>query len=875
MRERIRHYRIKGEIGRGAMGRVYLAQDEVIKRNVAIKELVLPHNITEEEKEEAYERFKREARAAGGLSHPNIVTIYSVEEEDGIPFIVMEYLEGTTLHEKIEEGPIGPEKTADIISQVCEALSYSHNKDIVHRDIKPDNIFLLFDGTVKLTDFGIAKVMSSSTMTRVGMVIGSPGYMSPEQVRGGATDWRTDVFATGVLLYEMLTGVNPFASDSPTSVMYKIVHEEPQPIEASDPSFPPYLQEVIDKALAKDKDHRYQDISQMNKDLVEKGADTGAAGAAATTIVPAAAAGTVMVDRTGEKPAPATQIVQPPSVQVAPTQEPAPEPLIPPPEPSKSKRKIWLIAALCVLVIAGVVTAVLLIPGGTQVMTWAEAFGGQDSDQATSVLQTDDGGYAMAGLTSSFGSGGTDAWLVKTDAEGKLIWSSTFGGEKDDVALCMHKTDDGGYILAGCTESEGEGGKDAWLVKAGSEGDTLWSGTFGGEKDDAAESVQQTDDGGYILAGWTESEGEGGKDAWLAKTDASGNLVWSETMGGEKDDAASSVIQTANPGYVLAGWTQSTDSGNSDAWLVKTGSSGNIEWEHTYGGDAADRAASLLQCRDGSFILAGTSESYGSGGEDAWLIKTDAQGKYRWSEVYGGTDNDRAYCVRQTSDGGYILAGWTESSGSGTSDAWLVKTDSGANMAWDHTFGGSMSDGSSYVGLTNDGGYILAGWTGSYSRDGKDAWLVKTDPDGKVAGLEEGRAEGSSGEDEDKGEDGPKVEAKPVPGSELPGTETQAETPAPPPQPAPPAPEPEPAPSPPPDDGYTQTDYDWGYNEGFGDGNYMGYNDYWSGAYNPDPYDVIGPNDEYIEGYIDGYREGYESGWYEAWSEDNEIYTPE
>jgi hypothetical protein len=176
--------------------------------------------------------------------------------------------------------------------------------------------------------------------------------------------------------------------------------------------------------------------------------------------------------------------------------------------------------------------------------------------------------------------------------------------------------------------------------------------------------------------------------------------------------------------------------------------------------------------------------------------------------------------------------------------------------------------------LSDDGGYILAGWTESFSQDGRDAWLVKTDSDGEVEGLEEGVVTASAREDEDKEEEGPTVEAKPVPGQELPGTQPEAQTPSPEPAAAPP-PEPEPAPAPPPDDVWTQTDYDWGYSDGFADGQYMGYNDYWSGAYYPDPYDVIGPNEEYITGYIDGYREGYESGWYEAWSEDTGAYTPE
>ncbi len=260
-------YRVLREVGRGAIGVVYLARDDKIGRNVAIKALDIDHRLPGDQKKEIKNRFEREARAAGMLSQENIVTIYDVGEQDGVPYIAMEYLEGTTLTELSHDSPLTIHQAKSVIVQVLAALSYAHSHDVVHRDIKPDNIFLLPDGRVKVADFGIARLASSSTMTRVGQVMGTPGYMSPEQVKGEVVGPQSDIFSTGVLLYELLTGTAPFASTSPTSIMYKIVHEEPRAPHLINPGVPPNLEAVIARATAKNLAARYESASSMREDL--------------------------------------------------------------------------------------------------------------------------------------------------------------------------------------------------------------------------------------------------------------------------------------------------------------------------------------------------------------------------------------------------------------------------------------------------------------------------------------------------------------------------------------------------------------------------------------------------------------------------------
>ena len=280
-------YRVLREVGRGAMGIVYLARDDKISRNVAIKTLHLDTNLPEDDSKEISERFNREAQAAGMLSHPNIVTVYDVGEEGGSFYIAMEYLEGATLTEITSDGPLSIPQATDIITQVLSALSYAHSRDVVHRDIKPDNVFLLPDGRVKVVDFGIARLTSTSTMTQVGQVMGTPGYMSPEQVKGETVGPASDTFSVGVLFYELLTGTAAFHSTSATSIMYKIVHEEPKPPHLLNPGVPPNLEAVIARATAKSPGARYPDASRMKEDIA-----TGAVPMPAP--VPAAHDGTVL-----------------------------------------------------------------------------------------------------------------------------------------------------------------------------------------------------------------------------------------------------------------------------------------------------------------------------------------------------------------------------------------------------------------------------------------------------------------------------------------------------------------------------------------------------------------------------------------------------
>ncbi|HTS85674.1 MAG TPA: serine/threonine-protein kinase [Usitatibacter sp.] len=261
-------YKIISEIGQGAMGVVYKAVDPIIDRTVAIKTINL--NLSKAELEEYEARFQQEIKAAGRLNHPNIVTIYDVGKTEQVAYMAMEFLEGQELKDLITSGNLPPaDQVVDIISQVADGLSFAHQQDIVHRDVKPSNIMVLKNNLAKITDFGIARLPNSAVKTMTGLILGSPRYMSPEQVIGKTIDARSDIFSLGVVLYEALTGVAPFDGDNVNAIMYATVNTTPPPPSAHNRSVPPMLDLIVAKAMAKLLEDRYQSIKELADDLRE------------------------------------------------------------------------------------------------------------------------------------------------------------------------------------------------------------------------------------------------------------------------------------------------------------------------------------------------------------------------------------------------------------------------------------------------------------------------------------------------------------------------------------------------------------------------------------------------------------------------------
>jgi hypothetical protein len=382
--------------------------------------------------------------------------------------------------------------------------------------------------------------------------------------------------------------------------------------------------------------------------------------------------------------------------------------------------------------LAMVAMAAILVPSLlTAQTTFQRTFGGPSHDYGSSVQQTADGCYIVVGGTLSFGAGDYDVCFVRTDASGVALWIRTYGGTYGDAGYSVQQTADGGYIIAGVTGFFGPGLGDIYLVKTDASGDTLWTRAYGGARMDKGYEVQQTPDSGYIVAG-AVCLGSDTEDVYLMRTNPSGDTLWTRTYGGSGLDEGNSLRATTDGGYIIAGITESFGSESADVYLLKTNASGDTLWTRTYGGPGYDEAYSVQQTTDSGYIITGVTESFGSGLADIYLIKTNASGDTLWTRTYGGTHNDRGNSVQQTTDGGYIVAGYTSSLGAGNRDAYLVKTNAQGDTVWTRTYGGTTNDVALSVRQTSDGGYVIAGWT-YLGAGGEDVYLIKTDSLGNVA----------------------------------------------------------------------------------------------------------------------------------------------
>lgn len=360
-------------------------------------------------------------------------------------------------------------------------------------------------------------------------------------------------------------------------------------------------------------------------------------------------------------------------------------------------------------------------------------FDGGADDDAYSVEQTSDGDYIAAGYTEAAVTGNRDAWIIKLDRFGRAEWSKTFGGEALDRVTSIIQTSDGGYVFTGGTCSYGNGKCDVWLMKMDSAGNELWSKTFGGGENEYASSVNQTADGGYIVAANTGSYGAGESDAWIIKLDSSGNQTWAKTLGGPNDDSAHDIEQASDGGYFVAGGTYEPGPEPSE-WVVKLDANGNQLWSKPFGVAPTDDSECPASYEE--YIKAGLSDA-GGGIYYVWVMNIDNSGNGDWAKIFEGTGYVSGGVTERTSDGGFISA--SDVSGIIGSamyiDLFALKLDSCGNEEWTKSYGGARDDYANSIRQTSDGGYVVAGKTKSYGIGDSDFWVLRLDSNGDCPGC--------------------------------------------------------------------------------------------------------------------------------------------
>jgi len=359
--------------------------------------------------------------------------------------------------------------------------------------------------------------------------------------------------------------------------------------------------------------------------------------------------------------------------------------------------------------------------------TWTKIFATPGDDYGEYVEQTSDGGFIIVGTTDS--SGTDDVFLIKTNSVGDTLWTRTYGTYHYDYATCVHQTNDGGYIIFGETDSYDPNFWEGLLIKTNSNGDTLWTKHLGNSAFYFFQSGVDLNGSGYVAVGFTKIGAADPEDIWLVKTNDNGDIVWTKTFGGSERDVPSSIYRTTDGGFIISGSTESPSAGDLDALLIKTDSDGNLEWSKNYGGTERDIASDVTQTADGGYIIAGHTESFGYANNytDAWLIKTDNDGDTLWTKTWGSDEHDGAMSVVQTMDGGFVWTGYRKMS-TFIQDLWIVKTDADGNTLSSKTYGGTFNSIGRCINNKDDGSLIITGNYYNEVTNTRDIWLLNFNP---------------------------------------------------------------------------------------------------------------------------------------------------
>ena len=366
-------------------------------------------------------------------------------------------------------------------------------------------------------------------------------------------------------------------------------------------------------------------------------------------------------------------------------------------------------------------------------LTFSSTFGSQDINEVGySITQRTDSSFIILGGMDN------DILLLGTDRYGNVQWHQSFGGSQSDKANHIQQTSDGGYIISGTTRSYGFGGSDVWLIKTGPTGLIEWNSYLGTTNNEHGGQVIEMPDGGFVLIGDRDLLGNGDSDIWLVKTNSVGDSLWTRSYGGPEPEHGYDIILNEDGGFTLLGSTESFGNGGADIWLIKTDANGNEQWNQSYGDASNDIGQSMLRTYDNGYLIKSKIQSFGEGNTAIGLLRVGSNGEPIWTKTFGGSNGDSGYSLRNTNDNEYILACSLFDHGHNAYNAWLIKLNDSGDVTWEKVLGGSEHDQGFSGVQTLDGGYAFVGSTNNFGNGDKnssDLWIIKTDPVGFIGSL--------------------------------------------------------------------------------------------------------------------------------------------
>ena len=371
----------------------------------------------------------------------------------------------------------------------------------------------------------------------------------------------------------------------------------------------------------------------------------------------------------------------------------------------------------------------------SQAKIFSKTLGGVKDEVANCALVTRDSGYVVAGYTYSFAKGQNDVWLVRMDAQGKELWRQTYGGVGQEWANAVVETRDGGFVVAGYARDPKTRISSAWVFRTDKVGKLVWEHTYGGEHASEAKAIIETDGGGYVVVGSTGGGGTNGSattksDMWLLRLTPSGETLWNRTFGKEADEYANGLVQLPDGDYILAGYTESLGNGKKDMLLVRVSNAGKEKWMRPFGGAEDEEAECILRLKDGNLVLGGSTGSATKGKHDGKILKITPDGNVIWERSFGGTEDETILSATNLADGSIAFTGWSRSFGI-TPQVWAMKLSPEGKIAWERNYGGERGDYGRAIVAAKDGGFLIAGGTESSGAGGRDFWILKTDENGE------------------------------------------------------------------------------------------------------------------------------------------------